>query len=275
MQKNNFFIFLLLVAVMVSSCGEYQKVLNKGTFQEQYKVATQMYDEQKFTKAIQLFEKITPSYRGKPQMERIQYMVAQAHYNTKQYSLSAYYFDKFVKNYPKSSKIEEAAYLSAHSYFLSSPVFSLDQKDTEEAINALQNFIYQYPTSDKAQEANKHINELTLKLEKKSYEIAKQYHHTQDYIAAIVAFDNLLADYLGTSFKEDAMYYKFKSAYELAVKSIIVKKETRIEEALKFYERFVKSFPESEYMEDVNKSVEDLNNEHNNILAIKTESNGL
>ena len=119
MQKNNFFIFILMVGIMLSSCGEYQKVLNKGTSQEQYKLATELYDQQKFNKAIQLFEKITPSYRGKPQMERIQYMVAQSHYNTKQYSLSAYYFDKFVKNYPKSSKIEEAAYISAHSYFLS------------------------------------------------------------------------------------------------------------------------------------------------------------
>jgi outer membrane protein assembly factor BamD len=275
MQKNNFFIFILMMGIMVSSCGEYQKVLNKGTSQEQYKLATELYDQQKFNKAIQLFEKITPSYRGKPQMERIQYMVAQSHYNTKQYSLSAYYFDKFVKNYPKSSKIEEAAYISAHSYFLSSPVFSLDQKDTQEAISALQNFIFKYPESNKAAEANENIKILTLKLEKKSFEIAKQYHHTQDYIAAIVAFDNLLADYLGTSYKEEAMYYKFKSAYELAINSIIVKKEERIEEALKYYERFIKNFPESKFREETERSVEDLNKEQYNLLALKTESNGL
>ena len=95
MLKNKNFIFILMMMLILSSCGEYQKVLNKGTFQEQYKMATKNYDEQKFNKAIQLFEKITPHYRGKPQMERIQYMVAQAHYNTKQYSLAAYYFDKF------------------------------------------------------------------------------------------------------------------------------------------------------------------------------------
>ena len=55
----------------------------------------------------------------------------------------------FVKNYPKSSKLEESAYLSAHSHFLASPVYSLDQKDTQEAITALQNFLYKYPESDK------------------------------------------------------------------------------------------------------------------------------
>ncbi len=275
MLKNKNFILILMMMLILSSCGEYQKALNKGTFQEQYKMATKNYDEQDFNKAIQLFEKITPHYRGKPQMERIQYMVAQAHYNTKQYSLAAYYFDKFVKNYPKSSKIEEAAYLSAHSYFLSSPVFSLDQKDTEEAINALQNFIFSYPESKNVDEANENINVLTLKLERKSFEIAKQYHHTQDYIAAIVAFDNLLADYLGTSYKEEAMYFKFNSAYELSVKSINVKKEERIDEAMKFYKRFKKNFPESEFMEETEKSVQILNKEQNILLALKTESNGL
>src|SRR4030066_2307867 len=110
MQKNKIYIFILLVALGFSSCGEYQKVLNKGTSEEQYLMAVKMYDEQKYTKAIALFEKITPSYKGKPQMERIQYMVSQAHYNTKQYSLAAYYFVKFVKSSQKSSKAEEAAY---------------------------------------------------------------------------------------------------------------------------------------------------------------------
>ncbi len=169
MLKNKIYILILLVTIGLSSCSEYQKVLNKGTVQDQYQMATKLYESQKYNKAIQLFEKITPAYRGKPQMERIQFMVAQSHYNTKQYTLAAYYFDKFVKNYPKSSKLEESAYLSAHSYFLDSPVFSLDQKATQEAITALQNFLYKYPESDKVAEANENIKELTNKLEEKVF----------------------------------------------------------------------------------------------------------
>ncbi|MDD3720927.1 MAG: outer membrane protein assembly factor BamD [Lutibacter sp.] len=272
MQKNKIYIFILLVALSVSSCSEYQKALNKGTSEEQYVMAVKMYDEQKYTKAIALFEKITPSYKGKPQMERIQYMVSQAHYNTKQYSLAAYYFDKFVKSYPKSSKVEEAAYLSAYSYYLASPIYSLDQKDTKEAIMALQNFIYKFPESEKVPDANKNIKELTYKLEKKSFEIAKQYYHTQDYVAAMVAFDNLLSDYLGTSFKEEAMYLKFKSAYNLAANSINIKKEARISEALKVHQRFEKNFPNSKYLEETKELISSLNNELNAITVIKTQN---
>lgn len=275
MQKNKIYIFILLIALGFSSCGEYHKVLNKGTAQEQYAMATKMYEEQSFNKAIQLFEKITPFYRGKPQMERIQYMISQSHYNTKQYTLSSYYFDKFVKNYPKSSKIEEAAYLSANSYYLASPVYSLDQKDTHEAINALQNFIYKYPNSDKLEEANKSINELTYKLETKAFEIAKQYYHTEDYIAAIAAFDLFLGEYLGTKYKEDALYLRFISSYELAVNSYYFKKEVRLNDAIKAQEKYKRNFPEAENVEETERLLEILNKEMGIIIAQKTETDGL
>jgi outer membrane protein assembly factor BamD len=208
-------------------------------------------------------------------MERIQFMIAQSHYNTKLYTLAAYYFDKFVKNYPKSSKLEESAYLSAHSHFLASPIYSLDQKDTKEAITALQNFIYKYPNSEKITEANENIKILTKKLERKSFEIAKQYLLTEDYIAAIVAFDNLLSDYLGTSFKEEAMYLKFNAAYQLGVKSSFQKKETRLIDAKKAFDRFKRNYPKSEYLDESEKLVSNLDRELNSLNALKTETNGL
>ena len=275
MQKMKKIATLLFVALVLSSCGEYNKVLNKGTIEQQYKMATEMYEAEKYDKAIKLFDKIMTGYRGKPQMERIQYMIAQAHYNTKQYTLAAYYFDKFVKNYPKSSKIEEGAYLSAHSYYLASPIFSLDQKDTYEAITALQNFIFKYPNSKNIDAANKYVSELTEKLETKSFEIAKQYYHTEDYIAAIVAFDNLLSDYLGTSYKEEALYLKFKASYELAINSFITKKEERINAAVKIHERFKRSFSSSDYLKETEKLLINLNKELTSLIALKTQTNGL
>lgn len=275
MQKSKIYIFIFILAVSLSSCGEYSKVLNKGTKEQQYKLATEMYESQKYNKAIQLFEKIIPLYRGKPQMERIQYMVAQSHYNTKQYVLSAHYFDQFARNYPKSSKVEEAGYLSAHSYYLSSPVYSLDQKDTMEAINALQNFIFQYPNSKNVEEANKNIKELTFKLERKSFEIAKQYYHTENYESAIVAFDNLLAEFLGTSYKEEAMYLQFQSAFELGMNSIYYKKEERLNNAIKIHGKFARIYPESNYLKETSEQANTLENELNAVIAQKIESDGL
>ena len=43
MQKIKNIAYLLIFSLVLSSCGEYQKVLNKGTSEEQYKMATKMY----------------------------------------------------------------------------------------------------------------------------------------------------------------------------------------------------------------------------------------
>tara|TARA_B110001450_G_scaffold163166_1_gene152062 strand:+ start:1881 stop:2744 length:864 start_codon:yes stop_codon:yes gene_type:complete len=267
MQKIKNLAYLLMFSLVLFSCGEYQKVLNKGTSEEQYKMATKMYEVNNYSKAIRLFEKIKPAYRGKPQMERIQFMEAQSNFNEKNYSISGYYFDRFAKNYPKSSKKEEASFLSAYSYKLASPPFSLDPTDTNKALNSFQSFINEYPDSDKLDEANKHYKELRYKLQKKYFEIAKTYYRTADYDlrnykAAIQAFDNLLSDYLGSEFKEEALYFRLKAAHDFVLKSTFRRKPVRIKDAKEAYEKLIRNYPESKFMEDANKMLKTLNAEN-------------
>ncbi len=256
----------MLTLVLLSSCGEYQKVLNKGTVEEQYKLAVKMYETKKYAKALRLFEKITPSYRGKPQMERIAFMVAQSNFNEKSYALSGYYFDRFTKNYTKSSKKEEAAYLSAYSYKLASPSFSLDPTDTNKALEAFQNFINTYPNSDKIEEANNHYKDLRYKLQRKYFEIAKTYYKTADYDlrnykAAIQAFDNLLADYLGSEFKEEALFYRLKAAHDFVLKSTVRRKPERADDAIEAYDKLKRNFPESQFMKEADEMLATLQKE--------------
>ncbi len=256
----------LLSLLLLISCNEYQKVLNNGTASDQYKMAVKLYETKKFSKALRLFEKITPAYRGKPQMERIQFMIAQANFNIKSYSLSGYYFDRFTKNYPKSSKNEEAAFLSAYSYKLASPTFSTDPTDTNKALDAFQTFINNYPNSDKLEEANKHYKDLRYRLQKKYFEIAKVYYTTADYDmrnykAAIQAFDNLLGDYLGSEFKEEALYYRLKSAHDFVLKSTIRRKAERVVDAMAAYDKLIRNFPDSKYKIEAEEMLQNMKEE--------------
>jgi outer membrane protein assembly factor BamD len=271
MQKSKNLALIVVVFVLLTSCGQYQKVLNKGTVEEQYKMAVKMYEAQKYAKALRLFEKVTPSYRGKPQMERIQYMVSQSNFNEKNYSLAGYYFNRFARNYPKSSKVEEASFMSALSYYKAAPVFSLDPTDTNKALESFQRFIDTYPKSERLDEANKYYGELRYKLEKKAFEIGKTYYRTADYdarnyTAAIVAFDNLLSDYLGTSFKEEALYYRLKAAHDFAMKSTQRRKVERIENAIKAYDKLKRSFPESKFDKEIEAMHTTLVNEKKNLV---------
>ena len=271
MQKIKNLAYLVVALMVLSSCSSYHKALNKGSVEEQYKMAVKMYETQKYSKALRLFEKVTPSYRGKPQMERIQFMVSQSNFNEKNYSIAGYYFNRFTRNYPKSSKREEAAFLSALSYYKAAPSFSLDPTDTNKALESFQEFIDKYPDSDKLDEANKYYAELRNKLEKKAFEIAKTYYKTaaydsRNYRASIVAFDNLLSDYLGTKYKEEALYFRLKAAHDFVLKSTQRRKAERIKAALKAYDKLKRSFPESKFMGDSNEMLATLNKEQEQLV---------
>ncbi len=269
-------IFLLFALATLFSCSEYQNVLNRGEVADQYKLGVKLYEAQKYRKAIRLLEKVVPTFRGKPQMERIQFMIANSNLNDGNYSLGGYYFDRFVLNYPKSSKREEAEFLAAYSYYKAAPKYSVDKNGIDKAIASFQTFIGNYPQSDKIEEANNYYKELRYQLEKKQFEIAKGYYKTagydsRNYRAAVVAFDNLLEDYLGTSFKEEALYYSFKASHDLAIKSIDYRKEERIKSAESAYKRFKRSFPESKFMPELDEKLANLQEAKKDLEKIKSQ----
>jgi outer membrane protein assembly factor BamD len=243
-------IALLLLLSLFSSCNEYQKALKTEDVAVKFEMATKLYDTGKYSKAIRIFEQIAPAYRGKPQAEKLFYMFAQSYFKTKQYTLAGYQFESFVSGYPKSEKLEEAAYLGAKSYSMLSPVFSLDQTDTTKALDKLQLFIDNYPNSQYLSEANATVKVLSEKIEKKVYENAKGYNTISDYKAAIVALDNFVADYPGTPFKEDALYYKLDSAYQLAINSVPSKMEDRLNVARAAQLNLIKFKAETKYKQE-------------------------
>jgi outer membrane protein assembly factor BamD len=252
------YFYILIAAFLISSCSQYQKALKSEDTKLKYEVAEKLYDKGKYTKAIRLFEQLTPTYRGKPQAEKMFYMYAQALYKTKQYYLAGYQFESFAAGYPRSEKMEEASFLGAKSYYYLSPVYSLDQTDTYKAIDKLQAFINDYPNSAYMPEANQVVKELTEKLEKKAFEIAKQYNTIGEYMSAsggsyttaIIALDNFLIEYPGTIYKEDALFLKFDSSYKLAVNSVLSKMEDRLNTAKGHYNALIKFRPDTKYKKE-------------------------
>jgi outer membrane protein assembly factor BamD len=153
------FFYILIVAIIFSSCSEYQKALKSEDVSVKYAMAEKLYEKEKYNKAIRLFDQIAPSMRGKKQAEKLFYMYAQSYYKTKQYYSAAYQFEQFAASYPGSTKVEEAMFLSAKSSYMLSPSYSLDQNDTYKAIDKLQNFIDAYPNSVLMAEANQLVKE--------------------------------------------------------------------------------------------------------------------
>jgi outer membrane protein assembly factor BamD len=238
---------LLIVIVLLASCNENQKALKSEDPAIKFQMATKLYEAKKYNKAIRIFEQIASVYRGKPESENMYFMFSQSYYKTKQYYLAGYQFDSFVSSFPKSDKAQEASFLGAKSYSMLSPEYSLDQTDTTKAIEKLQAFIDTYPNSQYLGEANSIVKNLNEKLERKVFENAKGYNTISDYKSALVALDNFIADYPGTPFKEEALFYKYDSAYQLGINSVPSKMEERLNVAKVAYANLIKFKADTKY----------------------------
>jgi outer membrane protein assembly factor BamD len=248
-------IYILFATVVFSSCSEYQKALKAEDIATKFKMGETLYNDGKYAKANRLFAQIVPNYRGKPQAEKLMYLYSNTFYKMKDYYLAGYQFERFASSYPKSEKVEEASFTSAKSYYMLSPVYTKDQKDTKEAIEKLQLFINLYPESEYLAEANTLIKELDFKLEQKAYSIAKQYNHVTDYEASIKSFDNFIFDFPGSSLREDALFYRLDSAYQLAINSVEYKKQNRLAIAKSYYNSFKNNYATSEHIEDADNMI--------------------
>lgn len=255
------FIYLALIPVLLASCSEYQKALKSEDTKVKYVLAERFYKEGKFKKASRLFEQVVPKYRGKPQGERVTYLYGRSLFETELYFTAAYQFERFTKSYPKSDSLQAATFYEAKSYYMESPRYSIDQAETIKAINKLQAFINNYADSEYLPAANEMVEELTTKVEKKAYEIAKQYNTISDYKSSIKATENFLSDYPGTSFREDAMFLKLDAMYNLATKSFITLMEGRYNEASSAYKTLVKFYPETKYKEEADRLMASITEE--------------
>ena len=261
---NQVFKYLLL-SLLLWSCNSYQKLLNSKETAPKLKAAQNYYDNGEYRRANRLYEQIIPSYRGKPQSQRLIYFFANSHYQLGNYYLAAYQFESFVKSFPKSEKLDEANFMIAKCYYMLSPIYSLDQENTEEAMEKLQIFIDNYPKSNYLSEANSYIRELQVKLEKKDFEISKQYYTIRDYKAAISSLDNFISSFPGTPFRENALYYKFLSQFEIDTNSIPNKKLERLEGAIETHNAILRYYPETLFMDDISEKLEQIRKQIKNI----------
>ena len=249
-------LLIFFVSLFTFSCNEYQKLLNSPENEvNKYTAAEEYYQNGEFRRANSLIEQIIPSYRGKPQGERLVFFFANSYFEIKTYYSAAIQFENFIKSYPNSQRVQEAYFMEAKSYFMLSPIYTLDQEDTFTGIDKLQLFINRFPNSEYVTEALELMEQLQNKIEKKEFEVSKQYFTIRDYNSAIKSFDNFIADNPGTNYREEALYYRWLAQYEIAINSIESRINERITELERSFNNFLRYYPETIFIEDLSEKI--------------------
>lgn len=241
------------ILLIASSCGQYQKIVKSTDYEYKLKKAREYYDKKDYSKSTQLYSELVNIFRGTNRSDQVYYYLAKSNFGQHDYLMAGHYFRQLIKEFPRSTFAEEAQYMIGYCYYMDSPEPRLDQKTTQDAIDALQLFINIFPSSAKVVEANKLIDELREKLVYKSYMNGRLYYDLGDYRAAVISLSNSLKEYPDSKYREELMFYLLKSKYLLGENSIEEKKRERLNAELDEYYSFVDEFPDSKYRKEADR----------------------
>jgi outer membrane protein assembly factor BamD len=244
---------VLIISLLVSSCGEYEKLLKSPDFELKKTKVKEYYEKEQFAKASELLTQVIPRYRATEEAEELKWMNAQCYYGMKDYMMAGSEFKEFSELYPYSKLAEEASFQTAMCDFYQSPRAELSQEYTRNSITGFNLFLSRFPGSTRSEDAKKHIKILEERLVEKSYTSAKLYYDMKQYKAAIVALSNSLKEYPETGYREEMMYLKLSSLFLYAELSVAAKQKERFQSTLDEYYSFMEEYPKSSYAREVSK----------------------
>jgi outer membrane protein assembly factor BamD len=243
---------LILIVLAITGCSNYQKALKSDDAKLKVRVADSLYAAEKYGKAISLLEKAVPLYRGTDSAAPLALKYANALYFDGRYPESSYQFETYRNSYLGDANREYATFMIGKSLYEMAPIYSKDQQPTEKAMAKFQDYINIYPNGEFLEEANGLVDEMRFKLDKKAFEIAKNYHKRAPfsrggYISAIATFENFIVDHPGSEFQDDAQFYLIDSQYSYAINSFPSLIPERLKIAKEYYDTFANRYADSEY----------------------------
>ncbi len=250
MRKYKYIILSIFTALLVGSCGEYQRVQKSTDYDYKLDYARRAYNEKKYVQAATILTDIVTVFKGTPKAEESLYLLAMSHYENKDYISSSTYFHTYYMRYPKGQYTELARFYSGYGYYLDSPEPQLDHTPTLKAIEELQAFLDYFPKSDKVSIAQNAIFELQDKLTLKELQNAQLYYNLGNYMgnnyeSAVIVAKNAIKDYPYSKYKEDLELLILKARYQEASQSVDEKKADRFRVVLDEYYSYINNYPDS------------------------------
>ena len=245
-------LYIVLFSLFIVSCSSYNEIVKGDDYARKFEFANDLYENGEYVKSIVLYEQIYQHAPKSGEGELAYYRLGNSYYKSEDYYMAAYYLSSYVQRFPYSQKNEEVMFMAAICNVNNSPQLSLDQTETNEAINSVQRFIDRYPTTKYMDSCNRIIDRLRFKLEEKDFTHVQLYSKTERYRAAVSSAEIFMENYPASNFNEEVFYLLVKNSYFLAINSIESKKIRRIEDSYERLRNFEAVFNNSKYSKELN-----------------------
>ena len=248
-------LFILLMTVLFTSCGEYQKLLKSRDPEEKYQAALRYFNQQQYVKSQTLLDDVSSYYKGTERSEDVLAYLARSYMGQKVYESATDYYQAYVRNYPKGKYAAEAHFQVGHCQYLDSPDARLDQGTTKKAIEAFTVFVELFPESPYAEQAYREMSELYDKLALKELKSAELYYNLGTYLgnnyeSCEIVAKNALRNYPSNAYHEEFNWLIMQAKYQQMVNSFVEKRQERARDAQDEYYNFVTEYPNSKHRKE-------------------------
>lgn len=245
-------VVVFAIAALASCKSQYELLLQSNDVDSKYKAAFDFYQQGKYQKAASMFESLSMYVGGTPQEDTVQYYWGMSNYRFRDFYTAEANFSKFIESFPGSPFYLDAVYLRVDCLYRQTLRYELDQAPTYTCINAINEYLTEYPDTDRRSECQAILKDLGDRLDKKAFENAKLYYKMEDYQASRVAFRNILKDDPENIYREDILYYIALSSYKYAFLSVPEKQKERYLVFMDDYLNFISEIPDSPYRKELN-----------------------
>lgn len=249
-------LILLLTSTMLGAagCGAKRSQIPPGTAEADQFLFTRGQEElkqERWLAAREYFRQIVDNYPQSPHRPDAKLAVGDTFIGedtTESLLLAINEFREFLSFYPTHPRADYAQFRLAFAYSKQMRAPDRDQTATRDAVRELQAFVDRYPNSKLMPEAAKLLREAKDRLSESSYLVGRHYFRVRHYLGAIDRFREVLKDDPEFTHR-DAVYFHLAESLRLTDKK---------PEALPYYERLLKEFEQSEYLEEARQRVAEL-----------------
>jgi outer membrane protein assembly factor BamD len=247
----------LLCALAVGACGGRRAAPAPASAQADqflFERGGEAFKDKKWLVAREYYRQIVDNYPQSQYRPDAKLAVGDSYigeHTTESLMLAVNEFREFLTFYPTSPRADYAQLRLATALAEQMLAAERDQTNTREAVKELQVFLDRYPNSALMPEAKALMRKAKDRLSEASYRVGFYYFRAKYYPGAIDRFKEVLkADPEFTN--RDAVYY------HLGESLLRQNQEASKAEALPYFERLLKEFSQSSYLESARRRVEEL-----------------
>jgi len=246
---------LVLVAIWIAACGTGgAKRPPTGTPEPDkflWDRGTDALNKKRWIVAREYFRQLVDSYPQSPYRADAKLGIGDSYLgegSAEAYVLGINEYREFLSFYPTHTRNYYAQFKlgMAHYYQMRAP--ARDQTETREAVRELTIFVERFPTSPLTEEGKQHLREAKDRLADSEFAVGQQYFRMKYYPGAIGRLKPLV--------ESDPGYTNRDAAFYILAESLVAVQQPAA--ALPYFERIVKEFDQSEYLERAQRRIEEL-----------------